>query len=132
MAFDHEIATATVFMEASGEPPEGRLAVAWVLANRVASGRWGSTLTAVCLAARQFSCWLPGNPNLRRLALEPDASPVLGACATAVEDATSGASPDPTGGALFYANDSVTGYFRDNPAYRATATIGAHTFYAEA
>lgn len=66
---DADYAVLTVMGEASGEPVEGRLAVACVIRNRLHSGRWGGTYESVCLADRQFSCWSPagGDANYRRV-----------------------------------------------------------------
>lgn len=101
MAFDLEIGAATVFMEASGEPPDGKAAVAAVLANRLRDGRWGSTLAAVCLAPDQFSCWNTGDPNRRRMAETPDTDPSLIQCEAAMRAALGGKT-DPTFGAMWY------------------------------
>lgn len=50
-------AARTLCQEARGEPLEGQQAVAWVLRNRLADGRWGASLASVCLWHAQFSGW---------------------------------------------------------------------------
>lgn len=69
---EHVVAL-TLFGEARGEPLEGQLAVASVLRNRLADGRWGHTFKDVCWARLQFSCWNDTDPNrplLDRLAYQ--------------------------------------------------------------
>lgn len=105
-AFD--TAARTLCQEARGEPLEGQQAVAYVLKNRLGSGRWGNTLASVCLWRAQFSGWYSprGNP--------PVADPNFAyACGLADTDATLShmqsvmqaaldSDTDPTGGAMFY------------------------------
>lgn len=54
---DTDVLAATLWGEARGEPIEGKIAVACVIRNRLATGRWGKTYTSVCRATKQFSCW---------------------------------------------------------------------------
>src|SRR5262249_10289780 len=99
---DLSIMARTVYGEARCEPPEGQLAVAHVILNRVQSAvRWGSNIGEVCLKRWQFSCWNPGDRNrelLSRLGLDDAA---LLACTKICLDALSGI-PDPTSGATRY------------------------------
>jgi len=44
-----------VWAEARGETPDGQVAVAQVVTNRRASGRWGQTIAQVVTARSQFS-----------------------------------------------------------------------------
>ncbi len=61
---DADVLALTIWGEARGEPVEGQIAVGQVIANRLRMGRWGHTLTAVCQAPKQFSCWNAGHdPN---------------------------------------------------------------------
>jgi spore germination cell wall hydrolase CwlJ-like protein len=131
MAYDHEIATMTVYMEASSEGPEGMLAVAYVIINRLKSGRWGKTLAAVCFAPHQFSSWFYVGPNMERLANLEELDPVLGEAENAVMQAlgqTVGGPPDPTNGALYYFRYDIV-----KPPWAANLKflkrIGAHEFY---
>jgi N-acetylmuramoyl-L-alanine amidase len=129
MAYDRQIAAATVFMEASGEPPEGRRAVAWTLVNRLKGTGYGDTLAAVCLKAYQFSSWDTPDSNRRRLADTPDNDPILRDCEAAVDEAVNGTTTDPTGGATFYFATSMP----QPPSWAAsmteTATIGGQKFF---
>lgn len=60
---DRDIVALTLWGEARGEHVEGRIAVACVLQNRLATLKWGSTYEAVCRAPYQFSCWNASDPN---------------------------------------------------------------------
>jgi N-acetylmuramoyl-L-alanine amidase len=44
-----------VYHEARGESRLGQLAVAWVIVNRVRTGRWGRSIHNVVWSPRQFS-----------------------------------------------------------------------------
>lgn len=52
---DLTLMAATVYLEAEGEPDEGKLAVAWVIRNR--ADRKKLSVRDICLAPLQFSCW---------------------------------------------------------------------------
>jgi spore germination cell wall hydrolase CwlJ-like protein len=128
MAFDSTIATATIYMEASGEGFEGILGVAYVIVNRWKSGRFGKTIAAVCLKPLQFSCWNTTDSNRLRVALLPDDDSLLDQCGKAYGDAMSGAVPDPTDGAMYYFADSIpTPHWID--ALSMTCKIGHQSFY---
>lgn len=130
MTFALETAVRTIYGEARGEPEEGQRAVAHVLVNRMASGRWGKSLAAVCLAPAQFSCWNTNDPN-RRLMLElPDDNAALVKFREMVNSALMG-SADPTLGASHYYAASM----QKPPAWIQGATscgrIGNHFFYRD-
>lgn len=67
----------TIEGEAGGESYAGKVAVATVIGNRVLASRgelpysrtkrWGTTVTAVCLRPKQFSCWNDDDPNRARI-----------------------------------------------------------------
>jgi spore germination cell wall hydrolase CwlJ-like protein len=128
MPYDLQIGTMTVFMEASGEPDEGKLAVAYVLVNRLKTERWGKTLAAVCFAPHQFSSWDYTGPNMERLASASDIDPALAACEQAMSNAMHGTAEDPTKGALYYFADYI-----EPPkwAHNLTFTVhvGQHEFF---
>lgn len=105
MAFDRAIGVFTIACEASNQPHHVRVAVAAAILNRVADGRWGKTVAAVCLKRMQFSEWNAdpaNNANLERVALMWDDDPVVIDCELAYDQALSG--PDPTGGCMWYKN----------------------------
>jgi len=58
-----DLVTATIFGEARGEPIEGKVAVGWVIKNRVLDDRWPCTYKDVVLQPKQFSCWNKTDPN---------------------------------------------------------------------
>jgi N-acetylmuramoyl-L-alanine amidase len=67
---DHhlDILARTLYGEARGEyakyGPGALIAVANVILNRLKrGGKYGKTLTEVCLKSRQFSCWDREDPN---------------------------------------------------------------------
>jgi spore germination cell wall hydrolase CwlJ-like protein len=102
------VAARTLLQEARNQPSEGQIAVAWVIKNRLASGRWGNSLATVCLWHAQFSGWYSprGNPPV----LDPnfafacglrDDDPMLGVASGIIQAAIDGAE-DPTDGARFY------------------------------
>lgn len=128
MAYDLYIAAATLYMEASSEPLAGQKAVAHVLVNRLKDGRWGRTLSAVCLASSQFSCWNTNDPNRKRMGLELDF--MLTPYEKIITAARNGSDPSNVDGALYYFNPASA-----NPTWAAgfilTATIGKHVFYKE-
>jgi N-acetylmuramoyl-L-alanine amidase len=46
-AEDRDYMIRTIVFEASGEPEEGKIAVAYVILNRIKSGRWGASIKDV-------------------------------------------------------------------------------------
>lgn len=131
MAFDRDIAALTIFCEASGEPQEGKVAVAASLFNRLKHGGFGKTIASVCLHRYQYSEWNDDrvdNSNLLRGAETDEHDPVMQACLEAYDTAAAG--QDPTGGATHYYAVSIPA-----PAWAAQSTftvqIGHHKFYKD-
>ena len=63
-------AAATLYAEARSEPVQGIIAVANVIRNRARQPqRFGTSVSAVVTAPKQFSCWTPkgGPANYQRL-----------------------------------------------------------------
>ena len=139
---DLTLLSATVALEAEGEPPEGQLAVAYVAVNR--SRAWTLDLPGVLLGPDRraygdgrpfepYSCW---NDDYRprasaRLAALGSFPPAWKAAAAALW----GLVEDPTKGATFYLNPDLTRKIRPNhdlPSWfdpsKVTAVIGRHTF----
>ena len=145
------LVVATTFLEAEGEPDDGKLAVAYVIENRR-----GATKTAhqVILGAdgrayedgKPYEAWSCWNDNERvraraRLSAASDAS--REACWRAAAAARWRLLPDPTAGATMYLNVSLTLKIRGGtlPAWaaapgqpatldesRVLAVIGRHHF----
>lgn len=122
-------ATATVWMEARGEPEAGQIAVAHVILNRLQSRRWGETVGEVCLAAKQFSCWDSMSPTRKPLARVDENSGSWLAAKGAVMAADLGVRPDVTEGALhYYATSLLRPPFWDKAKTLPRVTIGRHVF----
>jgi spore germination cell wall hydrolase CwlJ-like protein len=136
--------TATIFLEAEGEPEEGQLAVGWVVMNRLRLWRLTDVHTVILGPDRRawgdqrpfevFSCW---NDDYRqraeaRLAAAQDAS--LEPAWRAAASAFWALRADPAGGATFYLNRPLTLRIRGgslpswyDPA-KVTVVIGRHEF----
>lgn len=75
-ATENQRAAATLYGEARSEPVQGIIAVANVIRNRSRQPqRFGASISEVCTAPKQFSCWSPigGEGNYKRvLALMQD------------------------------------------------------------
>ena len=131
----------TLYGEARGEDEAGRRAVASVIVNRRATGRWGKTFRSVCLWPAQFSCWLVigGAANYAcvmsaaRALVGPDPHILpasLTACLALADRAMAGKIEDTTGGAQFYMTSEL---YRNAPPFWAlkcemTVEIGRHLF----
>lgn len=121
-----------IFREARNSQP-GMLAVAWVMFNRLQTGKWGKTMTDVVTAHLQFSSITAlGDPQTvvwpnSRLA-PGDASAWQYAVLLPDLVGTAGQSQDPTSGACYYFADSIS-----KPVWAAsmllTATIGNQEFF---
>jgi len=126
----------TMWGEARGSGEEGMRAVGHVIDNRRRSGRHGGFATDTVSEAYQFSCWNPGDPNLRAIrsvdALASDShdARMWRAARRIAEEILSGRSTDPTDGALFYHAASVAPLWsRGVPPIRR---IGGHLFFLTA
>lgn len=69
---DSQIAALTIVHEAGNQGPEGLVAVGNIIKNRLSdSKRFGGSIREICLAPKQFSCWIPDNSrNYRDLQAE--------------------------------------------------------------
>jgi N-acetylmuramoyl-L-alanine amidase len=127
-----EILARTVFGEARDQPPEGRLAVAYVALNRATDPhrRWSRALPLVCLQPWQFSCWWQPGANRDVVLATPTDDPVLDACREIAEAAVSGRAVDNVGGANHYLRADLAATRPPSwydPA-KVTARIGGHVF----
>lgn len=130
MAFNREIASITIFCEASGEAQETREAVAQTLFNRLKDGRFGKTIAEICLRRMQFSEWNGDkidNANLMRAARAGDMDAVMLECGAAYDSASGGAF-DATDGATHYYDISIAPPAWTSGATR-TAQLGRLVFY---
>jgi N-acetylmuramoyl-L-alanine amidase len=99
--FDIEVAARTILQEARGETLEGRKAVAHVIKNRLLNGRWGHSLSSVCLWHAQFSGWSCLDPNFAYACGVRDEDPALKSAKDVLNDVLNG-EEDFTNGAMFY------------------------------
>jgi hypothetical protein len=124
---------ATVYLEAEGEPHEGRQAVAWVIRNRM---EWrGQGPAAICLARLQFSCWNDDYEAQRIARLTAPDPAVWTNCWRAAVGAYFGILPDLSRAADHYLNPVLTRKIRplhDLPewydANKVTTKLGRHEF----
>ncbi|CAF0979674.1 unnamed protein product [Rotaria magnacalcarata] len=126
---DVDVLAHTVYGEALGESPEGQIAVAWVIRNRVAKGRnyLGKTIKDVCLKPYQFSCWNLGDANRQKLLnLQIDDKSYLKIRKIA-EQVLNGALPDNTKGSIHYHANTIKPDWKKGKA--PVVTIGNHLFY---
>jgi spore germination cell wall hydrolase CwlJ-like protein len=108
-----------VYFEARSEPIDGQRAVAEVIMNRVADGRYPDTVCGVVFEDRQFSFTHDGNSLTMRPSKAKD---------IAIEVAKSVLeSPDDSITSTHYHADYVNPYW--SKAYDREFTIGRHIFY---
>jgi spore germination cell wall hydrolase CwlJ-like protein len=130
---DRDMLVRMTAMEAGGEGQRGQEAVAHVMLNRAALGKYGAgsekSITGVVTAPGQFEPW-----NTRRkemMALTPD-SPRYKAAAAAVDRVLSGESPDLTNGATHFLNVGTMQARGGVPDWARNMSnkqvIGNHTF----
>ncbi|KKU98288.1 MAG: hypothetical protein UY28_C0004G0026 [Candidatus Amesbacteria bacterium GW2011_GWB1_48_13] len=119
----------TMWMEARGEPHEGRVAVGEVIRNRMKKKYSSDGTVAGTVALRyQFSGWNDDYGNNQQLIASlkiDDADAIVQDCIAAWKESE---TSDLTGGALFYVNLSIV-----QPGWakkcKAVTKIGNHTFF---
>ena len=117
--------TITVLQEAGGEPPEGKLGVAWVVMNRANRGK--IRVPDVVLKPWAFSCWNTTSPTRKLITTRKDRTWEL--CEAASRAAYFGTECDPTFGSTHYLNPAVLPKLP--PWYSrklVRAVLGAHHF----
>jgi|GEM_PF-1021579 len=145
----------TVFLEAGGESTEGKVAVAWVVKNRVDHPSFqGNDVATVCFHQAAFSCYLSvDNPEYlkaRAIAQNFDAfadpkthvltpfkwgpadAGALFQCLAVFRDVWAGRIPSPfsTGDVfMYYAQGSPKPSWADKLQPASPAQIGKHLFY---
>jgi spore germination cell wall hydrolase CwlJ-like protein len=129
---DRDLMIRTIIGEAGDQGPQGQAAVAHVIMNRVAAGKYGQTPSDVVLAPHQFEPWSTRSGELR--AINPNSAAYQNV-GDIVDMSASGDVPDPTGGAThFFAPKAQAALGRNVPAWATpqsqTAVIGGHTFFA--
>jgi hypothetical protein len=124
---DRDAMIRTVLTEAASNDPMGWAAVASTIRNRLATGKFGDTPSAVVRAPGQFEVWQNG----RAQAVTPN-HPNYEAAGRIV-DAVAQGLPDPTGGSThFYSPSGQAALGRNPPAWgrQPLTAIGGNTFFA--
>ena len=121
----------TVLGEAGNQEPRGQAAVASVILNRVAAGKYGKTPSDVVLSPHQFEPW---STRAKELQGYSPASAAYKNVGDIVDMVAAGDVPDQTNGATHFLNADIvqqrTGGKLPDWAAKPVAKIGAHTFYA--
>lgn len=120
----------TLYGEARGCGATGMKHVASVICNRVSHiSWWGTGFPGVCMQPYQFSCWLPGDPNLPKLLAVTESDPDFRVALSIANVAVARQLPDLTYGADSYYALAM----RTPPAWAAkaqrTTVDGWHAFY---
>jgi N-acetylmuramoyl-L-alanine amidase len=128
---DLVVLARTLYGEVGTEAWPTKVAVAWVVKNRVVQGgAWGRCVEAVCQKPYAFSCWTPHNPRLDVITQVTPASVTFRECLAAAAAVLCDLEPDPTGGAT--ASHPV----QQHPAWAdqasPTCIIGSRLFYRAA
>ena len=126
--------TGLIWGEARGEAIQGKLAVAWVVRNRVLDKRWPDTYEDVILQPWQFSCFNPGDANhhsvLRSLLPSWGWSDLdWRECRYAAMGVISSWVQDMTKGANHYHAVALDPAPKWADSGKVTGTIGGHIFY---
>lgn len=128
---DRDLLIRTVMAEAGSEPAEGKAGVAYVVLNRLASGRFGNDVYSILTKKDQFEPWTK-NPE-KVMAYTPS-TPGWKQAAAIVDTMIAGGVSDPTNGATHFANRDIVEARKNIRALRWIDTmsnptkIGRHTF----
>jgi hypothetical protein len=127
------------YAEAANQGDSGLAAVVYTILNRLADGRWGSTVEAVLNAPHQFEPVMRAGGSWRNLRPVSDAQRAR--IETIINLALDGRLPDLTNGARYFQNPAivaqrahagqVSGRLVNFGGAAPSAVIGAHSFYAE-
>ena len=117
-----------VYHEARSEPVQGQAAVAHVVLNRVASGRWPDDVCSVVHQGYekgrfkcQFTWYCDGKPD------EPTEILAWAKSVLVANQVLTGVVPDVTNGATHYHARYVNPYW--SASLSKTVTYGSHLFY---
>lgn len=124
-----DVLARTIYGEARSEGLAGMQAVASVVLNRVARGRYGTGIVGVCLRPYQFSCWLKSDPNYKKLTSPSIDDKWFTECLKVAEQAVRGDLEDNTKGATHYHTTAIRPKWAAKMTY--LGTIGHHKFYKE-
>lgn len=128
---DRDLVIRTIIGEAGNQGPQGQAAVANVILNRLAAGKYGKTASDVVLAPNQFEPWSTRSKELLGYKSDSAAYKNVG---DIVDMVASGDIPDQTSGATHFLNADIvrqrTGGSLPSWAAKPIAKIGEHTFFA--
>ena len=131
-----EILTMTLYGEARGAPYKAKLAMARVMMNRVADGRFGGSIEEVVTKPKQFSCYNDGDPNLTEILIVADdfekafdTNIYLRDCFNAARTVLTGKDDTPVKQSLYYHTDKVNPKWNKNLVLEAK--IGNTLFWKE-
>lgn len=126
-----DLAIRTIIGEASDQGPQGQAAVASVIFNRLATGKYGKSVSDVVLAPSQFEPWSTRSKEL--LAINPNSSTYRNV-GDIVDMVNSGDIPDQSRGATHFLNENIVRQRRGGSlpswASQPVVKIGSHTFYS--
>ena len=122
-----------IWAEARGEPYEGKVAVGYVIGNRMKDHRWPDTVAEVVLQPKQFSGVWSHRYSARLLdpVLVDDEPDTWADCLQAAMDSSCGRLDDPTLGATHFHTTSTRPWWCLAETMKWRATIGNHHFYTE-
>ncbi|HYI39334.1 MAG TPA: cell wall hydrolase [Allosphingosinicella sp.] len=126
----------TMWGEARNGGEEAMRAVGHVIDNRRRAGTHGKYATETVSAAWQFSAWNKNDPNyaammnIDKLRTDSEDRAMWLTAKRVAEEILSGASADPTGGALFYHTAAVSPRWSSGLA--PIRVIGGHLFFRTA
>lgn len=125
---DAYVVALTIFAEAKGESPEGRLAVASVIWNRAHGHK--DMLAEVCLMNKQFSCW-NGKAGEKLLSLDESKlnkkeSVIFQECLKVAQDMMDGKFVPQVTATHYHSKDVKPKWARQ---MTRVAVIGRHIFY---
>jgi spore germination cell wall hydrolase CwlJ-like protein len=124
---DVDVTARTLYGEARGQPLDGIIAVASVVANRARRGVYGATPAEICLRPWQFSCWNARDPNRPIIERVQPGTFVFDVCRLVASLVLRGLLPDPTGGATHYHTKGVAPDWSRGKT--PSAVIGDHLFF---
>lgn len=121
----------TLVFEATGEPEEGKAAVAHVILNRKKLGKWGDNVKDVVTRPWQFEPWMTRRTEIENLS---ESDPRYRMAARVADAVLAGQKPDPTAGATHFLNPTIVRQRRGGSlpswARGEGQPIGRHTFYS--
>lgn len=132
---DVDVLARTIFGEARGEQDayRGMAAVALVVLNRAKRGppRFPATITGVCRAKFQFTCWSANDPNSKVCAAASEADPVFALALHVASGVLTGRIEDFTHSADHYHTVGMLKYPDWASKMPEVSRVGNHIFYRE-